>query len=96
MRYHFEWDPAKARSNRKKHRVSFELASSVFRDPNALSIFDIDHSGDEARWITLGMAATGTILVVHHTFTPVDQETTVIRLISSRKASKQEQQQYAE
>jgi uncharacterized DUF497 family protein len=68
VRFNFEWDPQKAASNRQKHGLSFELAASVFKDPKAVSIFDADHSGEEDRWITIGMAATGAILVVNHTF----------------------------
>ena len=96
MRFNFEWDPQKAVSNRQKHRISFELAASVFRDPMAVSIFDEDHSGEEDRWITVGMVATRAILVVNHTFAAAGHDTVVIRLISSRKATKAEQKQYAE
>jgi uncharacterized DUF497 family protein len=96
MRFNFEWDPAKARSNRKKHGVSFELAASVFRDPRALSVFDTDYSEDEGRWITLGVAATGVILIVNHTFEVIDEEIVEIRIFSSRKATKREQKDYAE
>ena len=96
MRYNFEWDPEKAKSNSKKHGVRFEVGLSVFRDPQASSIFDTDHSGDEDRWITLGMASTGAVLVVHHTFAKVDEETITVRIVSCRKATKREQKQYAE
>jgi len=96
MRFNFEWDPAKARSNRKKHGVSFEVAASVFRDPRALSVFDTDHSEDESRWITLGVAAPGVILIVNHTFEVIDEEIVEIRIFSSRKATKREQKNYAE
>jgi uncharacterized protein len=96
MRYNFEWDPQKAAGNKRKHGITFELAASVFKDPNAISIFDEDHSGTENRWITIGMAVTGAILVVIHTFTAASQDIFVIRLISSRKAMKAEQKQYAE
>jgi uncharacterized DUF497 family protein len=96
MHFNFEWDPQKAVSNRQKHGISFELAASVFKDPKAISIFDEDHSGKEDRWITVGMAATGAILVVNHTFAATRQDMAVVRLISSRKATKAEQKQYAE
>jgi uncharacterized protein len=96
MRFNFEWDPQKAAGNRRKHAISFELTASVFKDPNAISVFDEDHSGTEDRWITIGMAATGAILVVNHTFAAASQDIFVIRLISSRKATKAEQKQYAE
>lgn len=76
--------------------MSFELAASVFRDPRALSVFDTDHSEDEGRWITLGVAATDVILIVNHTFDAIDEETVEIRIFSSRKATKREQKNYAE
>ena len=49
MRYYFEWDPQKAKINLKKHKVSFERACTVFKDPNALSIYDEEHSEKEDR-----------------------------------------------
>lgn len=48
----FDWDANKARTNLKKHEVSFHLATSVFRDPLAVTIFDSEHSDDEERWVT--------------------------------------------
>jgi uncharacterized DUF497 family protein len=55
VEYNFEWDPAKARENLRKHRVSFERAAQVFLDPHMLSIYDEAHSASEERWITLGV-----------------------------------------
>ncbi len=52
MNYDFEWDNNKAQSNLKKHKVSFESATAVFRDEKALSIFDEIHSDYEDHWIT--------------------------------------------
>ncbi len=46
-----EWDTAKTRQNAKKHRVTFERATTVFLDPSALSVFDEEHSEGEERWI---------------------------------------------
>ncbi|MDT8322454.1 MAG: BrnT family toxin [Xanthomonadales bacterium] len=69
FQYHFEWDPAKAAGNRRKHGVGFELAATVFRDPLALSCFDEEHSEAEERWVTLGLAGNGRLLAVVHTFT---------------------------
>lgn len=71
FQYQFEWDPVKARENAKRHRVRFERAATVFLDPNALSLFDEQHSEDEDRWITLGLDRTGTMLVISHTFREV-------------------------
>lgn len=96
MQFNFEWDPQKAQSNQAKHGVSFELAASVFRDSRAIAIYDAEHSTDEERWLTLGISSTGSLLVVHHTFQETDDETVTIRVISSREATKHEQQQYTE
>ena len=60
--FDFDWDANKARSNLAKHGVSFRLATSVFRDALALTIFDDDHSDDEDRWVTLGRAQNGQFL----------------------------------
>ncbi len=94
MTYHFDWDPAEAATNVRKHGVRFEQAATVFRDPTALSIFDTEHSDDEDRWITLGFSAGGGLLVVHHTFTSIDASNASIRIISSRKATKRETRQH--
>ncbi len=94
MVYHFEWDPTKAAANVRKHGVRFEQAATVFRDPRAMSIFDSEHSDDEDRWITLGFSADGGLFAVHHTFTSIDASNASIRIISSRKATKRETQQY--
>ncbi len=58
MQYNFEWDPAKARQNLRKHGVSFERASQVFLDPLMISVEDEEHSEDEERWATLGRERT--------------------------------------
>jgi uncharacterized protein len=51
--FDFEWDPAKARENVKKHKVTFERSAAVFLDSDALSQYDDEHSHEEARWVTL-------------------------------------------
>jgi uncharacterized protein len=97
MRYNFEWDLEKNERNQKKHRVAFEQAATVFRDPRMLSLYDDEHSEiEEERWITLGLSAVSGLLIVHHTFKEIDAETVDIRIFSSRKATKQEIKQYAE
>jgi uncharacterized DUF497 family protein len=63
---HFEWDVAKARSNLRKHGVSFEEASSVFYDPLARTGADPDHSEDEDRMVTFGVSSLGRLLVIAH------------------------------
>ncbi len=97
MRYVFDWNPQKAQTNIQKHRgISFERATTVFLDPNLLSIFDEEHSEDEDRWITLGLDSTGNLLVVIHTFNQTTPQLVNIRIISARKADQQETQQYQE
>ncbi|MEE8329576.1 MAG: BrnT family toxin [Thermodesulfovibrionia bacterium] len=79
-----------------KHKVSFELTGTVFKDPRAISKYDDEHSGDEDRWITLGLASNGFLLTLHHTFEQIDKDNVTIRIISSRKATKNEKKQYME
>jgi uncharacterized protein len=92
--HEFEWDPTKARENLRKHRVTFERATSIFLDPEALSEFDEEESVDEDRWITLGLDRTGVLLVVCHTYREDSQASARIRLISARKSTKSEAKQY--
>ena len=96
MRYEFDWDPAKARRNLQKHGVSFERAARVFLDPFAISIFDQAHSEKEDRWITIGAEENEALLVIVHTFRNIDTEVSLVRLISARKATKEEAHQYRE
>ena len=83
-----EFDPAKARANFAKHKVSFAHAEQALRDPFAVTIEDPDAQG-ERRFVTLGMDALGRILVVIHT-----PRGDCIRLISARKTSRSEMAQY--
>ena len=94
--YNFEWDHEKAKTNKKKHKISFEQSATIFKDPRAITIYDSDHSGKEERWITLGLSSNGILLVVNHTYEQIDIKTAIIRIISSRKATKHEQKQYKE
>ena len=96
MQYNFEWDPDKAKVNWKKHKVRFEHSATVFRDPKALTLYDDEHSEKEDRWVTLGLASTGALMVVHHTFNQLSDGSVNIRIISSRKAIKREKQQFQE
>ena len=96
MNYNFEWDPIKARENRNKHNVDFDEAATIFRDSNAISIFDPDHSETEERWITMGISLKGRLLIVNHTFQKESGEGVTIRIFSSRKATKKETQKYGE
>ena len=96
MRYEFDWDPNKERSNIRKHHISFRQAASVFRDPNQLSVYDEEHSQDEERWVTIGLDSAGVLRVVVHTFEQVEEELCQIRIISARKAASAEESQYRE
>jgi uncharacterized DUF497 family protein len=94
FQFHFEWDPAKARQNARKHRVTFERGATVFSDPNALSLFDEQHSDEEERWITLGLDQTAALLVISHTYHEEASNSARVRLISVRKATRNETKQY--
>ena len=87
----FEWDERKERANIKKHGVSFNEAQSVFYDENAIQYFDPDHSDDEDRFLMVGVSQKLRILIVCHCFR---EEDSVIRIISARKATKGEEDNY--
>jgi uncharacterized DUF497 family protein len=87
----FEWDPGKARRNRRKHRVSFQEAATVFGDPLAATYPDPDHSTAEQRFITVGMSSAGRTLMVAH----ADRDEG-IRIISARKTTAGEREYYEE
>ena len=87
----FEWDSAKATANAKKHGVSFEEAQSIFYDEFAVQFFDDEHSGDEDRFLLLGMSTEARLLLVCH----CERDTgDVIRIISARKTTKREKTFY--
>jgi uncharacterized protein len=90
----FEWDPAKARANRSKHRVAFEQACTVFRDLNAITIYDEEHAEDEDRWVTLGRSEQGTCIVVVHRVRDEGPQHATIRIISARRANRREMTHY--
>jgi uncharacterized protein len=94
LQYNFEWDPEKARQNLSKHRVAFEKAAEVFLDPLSISILDEEHSIGEERWVTMGRDKGGVILVVIHTFAMPGRDKRKIRIISARKATRNETRQY--
>ena len=89
----FEWDENKNELNQKKHKISFEEAKTVFYDEEALLIDDPEHSQEEARFIILGLSKRANLLVVCHCYRVSE---TVIRIISARKATKNETKQYYE
>jgi hypothetical protein len=86
---HFEWDPTKAARNLSKHRVSFDEASTVFGDPFAGTIFDPRHSGEEPRFVTIGLSTSHRLIVVAHT-----EREDRIRIISARQATRRERRTY--
>ena len=96
MNYNFNWDPQKALTNLQKHNITFVRAVSVFKDPLAISNFDNEHSEFEDRWITLGIDMVGVLLVIIHTFNEIDENNILIRIISARKATKNEISKYKE
>lgn len=87
----FVWDDKKSRENKRKHKVSFEEARTVFLDENAIRFFDPDHSENEDRFLMIGMSFTLRVLVVSHCYKENDS---VVRIISARKADKKEQSSY--
>jgi uncharacterized DUF497 family protein len=91
----FEWDARKAAVNRSKHGVSFEEAATVFGDPDALDGPDLSHSDKESRFLRLGRAMTGRVLIVAYTVRRRDDGES-IRIISARRASRKERTAYAQ
>jgi len=88
----FEWDPAKARANVRRHGISFKEAETVFSDDHALLLPDPDHSSlEEERFLLLGLSAALRVLVVVHGEREGGE---VIRLISARRATRPERAQY--
>ena len=87
----FEWDDRKDEQNRRKHGISFEEAQTVFYDEQALLIADPDHSQQGERFILLGLSSALRTLVVCHCYR---QGGDVIRLISARRADRQERENY--
>jgi uncharacterized DUF497 family protein len=91
----FEWDPRKATANAEKHDVTFDVAATVFADAHALDGPDLAHSTAEARFLRLGRAIDGRVLVVAYTVRKGDNDAEKIRLISARRASRRERAAYA-
>jgi uncharacterized protein len=90
----FEWDQKKNTSNIGKHKISFELAASIFDDPLHLSVLD-SKSKDEERWITVGSSVIGKVLVIVHTYKGSD-DNEIVRIVSARQATRKEKKQYEE
>lgn len=84
-----EWDGNKNRANKRKHKVSFEEAATVFGDPLEITIDDPDHSADEYRFITMGESFDGRLLVVSYM-----ERGGKIRIISARLPTRRERRGY--
>jgi uncharacterized DUF497 family protein len=87
----FEWDQRKSEKNVRKRGIAFEEAKTVFNDPFAITIDDPDHSDDEYRYIDIGMASKGEVLVVWYT-----ERSENIRIIGCREATRSERKKYEE
>ena len=88
----FEWDEAKAKTNERKHGVSFEDAMLVFDDPYAIAVQDRIEGG-ERRWQPLGLAGGIVLLLVAHVVKD-DEQDEIIRIISARRADRKERKRY--
>lgn len=86
----FEWDDAKAEANKKKHGVSFAEAATVFSDPNAIELLDNESADKEERWVLVGLSAKSRVLLLVY----AEREDDHIRIISARRADKDETDQY--
>jgi uncharacterized DUF497 family protein len=87
----FEWDPAKASANLKKHGIDFHEAASVLHDFLSTTFPDQEHSRRERRFLTIGMSSTHRLVVVSHT-----EAGDIVRIISARAASRRERRFYEE
>jgi len=96
MKLIFEWDTNKARTNIAKHKVSFDEAKTIFLDPDLVTYPDKFHSDYEERYISIGYSAKNRILLAVHTEHEETENTLIIRIISSRKATPQERKNYEE
>ncbi|MDX2042180.1 MAG: BrnT family toxin [Acidobacteriota bacterium] len=85
----FDWDDHKAGSNKTKHGISFEEASKVFYDPNAVTYPDKLHSFDEERFVIIGYSSLRLLMMVY-----VEFSDDLIRIISARNATRSEKKRY--
>lgn len=92
----FEWDANKARSNIRKHKVSFEEAKTIFNDPFLVTFSDEFHTVSEDRYISIGYSMRDRILLAVHTEHQETEEILIIRIISCRKATTSERKVYEE
>ena len=92
----YEWDPAKAKANLGKHKITFETATKVFDDPNFLLIEDRTDETGEQRWHAVGTAEGVALLLVVHVYREDENAEQIIRIISARTADPRERQLYAQ
>src|SRR5258708_34920219 len=85
--FQFEWDEAKADANASKHGVSFELASTIFFDPNLITVADVEHSEAEERWFSVGTASNGVLLAGVYLWSDNNPAPTTVRLIYATHAA---------
>lgn len=90
--YRFEWNESKARANEARHGVTFDEATTVFGDPYALHMYDGEHSWQEDRFIIIGVSERDRHLFVVY----VERSEVTLRLISARRATLRERQDYEE
>jgi len=88
---HFKWDDTKSITNEKKHGVSFQEASTVFSDELAIEFYDNNHSDWEDRFLLLGLSNRLNMLLVCYCYRETER---IIRIISARKATKNESKYY--
>jgi uncharacterized DUF497 family protein len=89
----FEWDPKKAAANLRKHGVDFDMARTVFADPDRIEAFSRLAAGEE-RFVSIGTAADGNILTIAFTWRIHEDQTKRCRIISARKAHRHERSRY--
>jgi uncharacterized DUF497 family protein len=87
----FDWDPAKDRTNQRKHGVSFDEARTAFMDEQGRLMHDPDHSEEEDRFVLLGASSKQRLLVVCHAY-----RDEIIRIFSARRANRKERENYAQ
>ena len=85
----FDWDRRKARTNLRRHGVSFHEAATVLRDPLGITVYDPDHSEEEDRYVTIGTSEGGRLLMVSHT-----DHGDHVRIISARGLTRAEREAY--
>jgi uncharacterized DUF497 family protein len=91
----FVWDARKAARNLEKHGVSFQVAATVFADPEGLEWEDLEHSHQENRFRRLGMSAEGRIVILVYSYRRLKDGKETLRIITAPRASPKEREAYA-